>query len=182
MRALLAVVTCLLLSCASVVAQPQSKPVYPKKAGVYAMTSEGPVELTVTGEPSNVELALGLKSFYPADSFDKIPKAAWVRSFYVSAMGWVARRVYLVVGREALVNSLDHYQLLSGSVVSRGVVAFEVTSADLQSLAFIRQAIHKLAPAGVPDSELEAYLVLELKSTSGLNNRNYPIRIGVPPE
>ena len=35
--------------------------------------------------------------------------------------------------------------------------------------------------APVPDDQLEAYIVLELKSTSGLNNRNYPIRIAVPP-
>jgi hypothetical protein len=34
----------------------------------------------------------------------------------------------------------------------------------------------------VPDADVEAYLVLELKSTSGLNNRHYPVRISVPPQ
>lgn len=182
MRAVVAVATCFLLSCALVVAQPKSKPVYPKKMGIYAMTSDGPVELKVSGEPNNVAGALKLESFYSADSFDKIPKAAWVRSFYVSAMNWLAWRLYLVVGRDALVDSLNHYQMLTSSVVSRGVIAFEVTSPDLQDLSFIRQAIKKLAPAGVPDDQLEAYIVLELKSTSGLNNRNYPIKISVPPQ
>lgn len=181
MRTFIAVVTCFLLSCALVVAQSPDKPVYPKKMGIFALTSDGPVELKVSGEPNNVAGALKLESFYSADSFDKIPKAVWVRSFYVSAMNWVARRLYLVVGRDALVDSLNHYQMLSSNVISRGVIAFEVTSADLQDLAWIRQAIKKLAPAGVPDDQLEAYLVLELKSTSGLNNRNYPIRISVPP-
>ena len=96
-------------------------------------------------------------------------------------MNWVAWRLYLVVGREALVDSLNHYQLLSSSVISRGVVAFEVVSPNLQDLALIRQAIKTLAPKDVPDDQLEAYIVIELKSTSGLNNRNYPIRISVPP-
>ncbi len=181
MPARLAVLLFLLLTCGSAAAQTPDKPAFPKKMGFFAMTSDGPVELKVSGEPAEVDLALGLKSFYSADSFDKIPKAKWVRSFYVSAMNWVAWRLYLVVGREALVDSLNHYQMLSSSVISRGVIAFEVVSPDLQNLAFIRQAILKLAPKGVPEDQLEAYIVVELKSTMGLNNRNYPIKISVPP-
>jgi hypothetical protein len=182
MPARLAILLCLLVSCGSAAAQSPAKPSFPKKMGIYAMTSDGPVELKVSGEPAEVALAIGLKSFYAADSFDKIPKATWVRSFYVSAMNWVAWRLYLVVGREALVDSLNNYQMLSTVVHSRGVIAFEVVLADLQNLAWIRQAIMKLAPAGVAQADLEPYLVLELKSTSGLNNRNYPIRISVPPQ
>lgn len=170
-----------LLSSALSAAQPPAKVKYPGKSGIYAMTSDGPVELKVSGEPNNVSGALKLESFYSADSFDKIPTATWVRSFYVSAMNWVARRLYLVVGREALVDSLNHYQMLSSSVISRGVIAFEVTSPDLQDLSWIRQVIMKLKPADVAEDQLEAYIVLELKSTSGLNNRNYPIKISVPP-
>ena len=182
MPARIAILLCVLLSCGSAAAQSPDKPKFPKKMGIYAMTSEGPVELKVSGEPNNVAGALKAESFYSADSFDKIPKAAWVRSFYVSAMNWVAWRLYLVVGREALVDSLNHYQMLTSSVISRGVVAFEVTSPDLQDLGFIRRAIKKLAPAGVPDDQLEAYIVIELKSTAGLNNRNYPVKISVPPQ
>jgi hypothetical protein len=181
MPARLAILLCLLLSCGAAAAQTPAKPKFPSKMGIFAMTSEGPVELKVSGEPNNVAGALKLESFYSADSFDKIPKAAWVRSFYVSAMNWIAWRLYLVVGRDALVDSLNHYQMLSSSVISRGVIAFEVTSADLQDLAWVRQSIMKLAPAGVPEDQIEAYIVLELKSTSGLNNRNYPIKIAVPP-
>jgi hypothetical protein len=172
----------LALASPAAAAPPGGKIKYPSKSGIYAMTSDGPVELKVSGEPNDVIGALGLQCFYSDDAFDKIPRADWVRSFYVSAMGWAARRVYMVAGREGLTNPLANYQLLSGSVQSRGVVAFEVVSADLQSLAWIRQAIRKLVPASVPDADVEAYLVLELKSTSGLSNRHYPVRISVPPQ
>jgi hypothetical protein len=180
MRALMIAATCLLLLLGSAAAQPAGKPVYPKKMGIYAMTPQGPVELKVSGERADVELTNGLKCFYSADSFDRIPKAELVQSFYVSAMGWVPRGLYLVVGRDGLVNSQDRYQRFTERMVLRGAVAFEVFSVDLQSPGFILRAIRKLAPAGLADSEIEAYLVLELKSTSGLNDRSYPIRISVP--
>jgi hypothetical protein len=181
MRAFLAVVTCLLLSCASVIAQPKSKPVYPKKSGIYAMTPQGPVELTVSGERNNIELGLNLQCLFAAESFDRIPRAESVNSFYVSAMGWSAQRVVLVVGRDALVNSQDRYQLFSGTVQSRGVVAFEVYAPDLRSPAFVRNAIRKLTPRDGSDGELEVYVVLELRSSAGMNGRAYPIRINIPP-
>jgi hypothetical protein len=182
MRAFVAVATCFLLSCALVVAQPKSKPVYPKKSGIYAMTPQGPVELTVSGERNNIELGLNLECFFSAESFDKIPKAESVNSFYVSAMGWSARRVILVVGRDALVKSYDRYPLFNGTVENRGVVAFEVFAPDLRSPDFMRSAIRKLTPAGVAPSEVEAYVVLELKSSAGMNGRSYPIRVSVPPQ
>ena len=167
--------------CTMAAAQTTTKPVYPKKAGVYAMTPQGPVELTVSGERNEVALVLDPQCVYPADALDKIPRAESVNSFYVSAMGWSARRVILVVGREALLHSYDRYQLFSGTVVNRGVVAFEVYAPDLVSPEFMRNAIRKLTPRGTPQSEVEAYVVLELRSSAGMNGRAYPIRISVPP-
>lgn len=182
MRTLVAVVTCFLLSCALVVAQPGAKVKYPGKSGVFAMTPQGAVELKVSGEPNQVPGALGIQNFFAAEDFDKIPKVESVRSFYVSAMGWVARRVYLVVGRDGLVNSLDRYQMFSTSIVPRGVVAFEVVSPDLQDADYIVRSARKLAKPGTPASEIEAYLVIELKGTTGLSPRNYPVRVMMPPQ
>jgi hypothetical protein len=45
----------------------------------------------------------------------------------------------------------------------------------------MRSAIRKLTPAGVAPSEVEAYVVLELRSSAGMNGRAYPIRVSVPP-
>jgi hypothetical protein len=182
MPARLAVLLFLLLSCGVSSAQPAPKVKYPGKSGIYAMTAQGPVELKVSGEPSSLLGTLKQQTFYSADAFDKIPKVDAVRSFYVSAMGWAPKRLYLVVGREALVDSQDRFQLFTAGTASRGVVAFEVLSPDLLSPAFVLGSIRKLAPAGVPDSELEVYLVLELKNTAGLTARSYPIRIDIPPQ
>jgi hypothetical protein len=164
----------------SLAAQASRPAAYPKKSGIYAMTPQGPVELKVSGERHDVEKAVGLQSYYSPASFDKIPTADSVQSFYVSAMGWAARGVYLVVGREGLTNMLDNYQRFAGRVVTRGAVAFELQSADLESAEFVLRAIRRLAPAGVPDSDLEVYLVLDLKSTAEMTDRTYPIRIRVP--
>lgn len=161
-------------------APPQAKQAFPKKAGIYAMTPQGPVELTVSGERSEEKQAIGLKTYYSSDSFDRIPTADSVRSFFVSLMDWTPKSLYLVVGRDALTNSLDKYQRFAGRTVPRGVVAIEVLSSDFESPEFILRAIRKLAPAGVADADLEVYLVLELKSAAGLNDRAYPIRIAVP--
>ncbi len=121
MPALLTVVMCLLLSYGSAAAQPASKQVYPKKSGIYAMTPQGAVELKVSGERNDIEHTNGVKCFYSAESFDRIPTAESVQSFHVSAMDWAPRGIYLVVGRDALINSLDCYQRFAGSVVSRGL-------------------------------------------------------------
>jgi hypothetical protein len=61
------------------------------------------------------------------------------------------------------------------------VVAFEVVSADLEP-GFLLRALRRLAPGGTANADIEAYIVLELKSTTGLNDRSYPVRITVPKE
>ncbi|HEY3380186.1 MAG TPA: hypothetical protein VGK32_00375 [Vicinamibacterales bacterium] len=180
MPTLVLLIAALLLPSGSLTAPATAESTYPKKSGIYAMTPQGPVELTVSGERNNVALAIGLKSYYSPETFDRIPTADSVQTFYVSAMGWTPRGVHLVVGREYLTNALDKYQRFAGRVVPRGAVAFEIKSADLESQDFLLRAVRKLAPAGVADAELEVYLVLELRSTSGLNDRDYPIRIPVP--
>jgi hypothetical protein len=182
MPALVALVALLLLPAGPFAPESQAarKHAYPSKSGIYAMTSEGPVELKVSGERNDVELAIGLQMYYSPESFGRIPAVDSVRSFYVSAMGWAPKDVYMVVGRDRLTNSLDKYQRLNSRVVSRGVLAFEILSADLESPEFVARTIRRLAPAGVGDADLEAYLVLELRSQAGLNDRAYPVRIRLP--
>lgn len=160
--------------------QASGKPAFPRKPGIYAMTPQGPVELKVSGERNEVEMAGLLKSYYPPDSFDRIPVAESVRSFYVSAMGWKPRGVYLVVGREYLTNAFEKYQRLNGRVVMRGAVAFEIQSADLESPDFVLRTIRRLAPTGLSDADIEAFLVLELRSEAGLAGRTYPVKIRIP--
>lgn len=168
------------IAVGAITALPQAKQAFPKKAGIYVLTAQGPVELTVSGERSEEPHVIGLKTYYSPDSFDRIPTADSVRSFFVSLMDWTPKGLFLVVGRDGLTNSLDKYQRFAGRMVPRGAVAVEVLSSDLESPEFILRAIRKLAPAGVADANLEAYIVLELKSAAGLNDRAYPIRIAVP--
>jgi hypothetical protein len=153
---------------------------YPKKTGIFAMTSQGPVELKVSGERNFVQGDFRLLCFYSPDAFDKIPAAESVQSFYVSAMGWAPRNVYLVIGRDGLVNSKDNFRRLAGRLVQRGAVAFEVLSSDLENRDFVPSAVKQMAPAGANLGELEVYLVLDLRSTSGMNDRAYPIRVQLP--
>jgi hypothetical protein len=157
--------------------QPPAAQAYPKKSAIYAMTAQGPVELKVSGERNFVQGDFRLKAFFSPNSFDKIPVAESVRSFYVNAMGWAARGVYLIVGRDGLVNSTENYKRLAGRVLQRGAIAFEVMSADLDDPAFILTATRQIAPAGANLAELEVYLVLDLRSTSGMNDRAYPVRV-----
>jgi hypothetical protein len=180
MPALIVLLAALLALPLPLPAQAPAKPAYPKKSGIFAMTSQGPVELKVSGERNFVPGDMRLRCFFSPNSFDKIPAAESVQSFYVSAMGWAPRGIYLVIGRDGLVNSLDNYRRLTGRVVTRGAVAFEVLSADLETPGFVTSAIRQLAPAGANLSEVEAYLVLDLRSTSGMNDRAYPIRVQIP--
>jgi hypothetical protein len=180
MPALILLIAALLLPAGPWAAQAPGKVVYPKKPGIYAMTLQGPVEMKISGERNELNKALGLKSYYSPDALDRIPAAESVRSFYVSVMDWQPRDLFLVVGREHLSGSFDSYQRFNGRMVSRGVVAFEILSDDLESPEFVLRAVRKLAPAGIADPDIEAYVVLELRSTSGLNARDYPIRIQVP--
>lgn len=162
--------------------QAPAKTAYPKKSGIFAMTSQGPVELKVSGERNYVQGDLELRCFFSPDSFDRIPAAESVQSFYVSAMGWTPRAIYIVVGRDGLVNSKDKHRRLAGREVRRGAVAFEVFSVDLETPDFVLRAIKQLAPPTATLAEVEAYLVLDLHSTTGLNDRAYPVRIQIPRE
>jgi hypothetical protein len=180
MPALIILLAALLAFPVPLPAQAPAKSAYPKKAGIFAMTSQGPVELKVSGERNYVQGDQRLKCFFSPNSFDKIPAAETVQSFYVSAMGWAPRDIYLVLGREGLVNSMDNYRRLAGRAVMRGAVAFEVLSVDLENPDFVMRAIRQLAPPGANLAEVEAYLVLDLRSTSGMNDRAYPIRVQIP--
>jgi hypothetical protein len=42
------------------------------------------------------------------------------------------------------------------------------------------RAISQLAPPGANLAEVEAYLVLDLRSTAQLNDRAYPVRVQIP--
>jgi hypothetical protein len=180
MHALIVLLAALLAFPAAPSAQAQAQPAYPKKAGIFAMTSQGPVELKVSGERNFVQGDQRLKCYFSPDSFDKIPAAESVLSFYVSTMGWAPRDIYLVIGRDGLVNSMDNYRRLAGRMVTRGAIAFEVLSADLENPDFVMRAIRQLAPPGANLADVEAYLVLDLRSTSGMNSRAYPIRVQIP--
>jgi hypothetical protein len=157
-------------------AQDPAKPVFPKKSGVFAMTAEGPVELKVSGEPNQVEKSTTFRCFYAPKDYDKIPTVSSLQSFYVSAMGWAPRDLYIIVGRDMLSNPSEKYQRLRGRAVTQGAIAFQVVSADLESPAFVEQAITRLST----DPTAEAYVVLELTSTAGLSNRSYPVKLERP--
>ena len=157
----------------------QAKPVWPRNAGVYAMTAQGPLGLKISGERSAVDKALGLKVIYSSRDLDRIPVADTVQSFFVNMADWTPKDLYMVVGRDRLTDPLTKYQRLSARAVTRGVVAFEIVSTDLEP-AFLLRAIRRLTPAGVADADIEAYVVLELKNAAGLNDRSYPVRITVP--
>lgn len=174
------VVVLLLAACAAAAGQTKSKPSYPREAGVYAMTPQGPVELTVSGRCNPVASEQDPRCYYSPESFDEIPKAESVQSFYVNLdKTWYAKRVVLVVGREALVRRFNRYELLSQTVENRSVFAFEVFVPDLRSPDFVRSAIRKLTPRGTAMADVEAYVVFEL-GTKGSVAVPHPIRISVP--
>jgi hypothetical protein len=159
--------------------QQPAKQALPKKAGIFAMTPQGAVELKVSGEPNQIDRANGVKCYYPPDSFDRIPSVESVESFFVNMMDWAPRDLYIVVGRDRLTNPTEKYQRLNGRAVNRGPVAFRIVADDL-SPAFLAQAARRLSPTGTVDEATEVYLVLELRSTAGLNDRAYPVRIRIP--
>jgi hypothetical protein len=157
-------------------AQDPAKPAFPKKSGIFAMTPQGPVELKISGEPNRIEKTNGVRCFYSPKDYDKIPVVEAIDSFYVSAMGWEARDVYIIVGRELLSNPSDKYQRLRGRSVTRGAVAFQVIPDELSIPGFVDQVARKLSS----DPEAEIYVVLELHSTGGMTDRSYPVKVQRP--
>jgi hypothetical protein len=157
----------------------QANTVWPKKAGVYAMAANGPVQMKISGERSDVKWALGLKVNYSPGDLDRIPAADTVQSFYVNMADWGPKDLYVVVGRDRLIDPLTKYQRLSARAITRGLVAFEVIASEFEPASLLR-VVRSLAPAGVADADIEAYIVLELKNTAGLSDRSYPVRITVP--
>jgi hypothetical protein len=149
---------------------------YPKKSGIFAMTTQGPVELKVSGEPTRIELSNVVRCYYAPDSFDRIQAVEALESFYVNLMGWVPRDLYIVVGRDQLTNPTVKYQRLTGRAVNRGAIAFQIVSDDLRP-AFVEQAARRLSPSGTVDATTEVYVVLELRNRDGLSDRAYPVRI-----
>ncbi len=147
---------------------------WPSRAGVYAMTAQGPVELIVNGERGGVRLALGQQLRYDPREIDRIPVADSVLSFFVRMPGWTPKDLYLVVGRERLIDPMTKYQRLAGRAITREVAAYQIIANDLEP-ASLAKAIGRLTPKGKTNAE--AYVVLELKSTADLNDRAYPIRI-----
>jgi hypothetical protein len=187
--------TTLLVSSVSAPQQPPGQPALPRKSGVFAMTSQGAVELRISGEADTVDntqanLGLGqqsanrsatnmVKCYFSAKDIERIPVVESLQSFYVNMIGWSPRDLFMVVGREALINQTEKYQRFVGRAVNRGI-AFVVSAADLESPAALLQSIKKLAPAGVPVDQLEVYVVLAVRNSEGLTPRAYPVRIAVP--
>jgi hypothetical protein len=153
--------------------------VWPKRPGVYAMAPNGPVELKISGERNDVDRALGLKVVYSPGDIDRIPVADTVQSFFVNMVDWTPRDLYMVVGRDRLIDPLTRYQRLSARAVTRGLLAFEILATELEPASLL-SAIRRLAPGGAAGAGIEAYIVFELKSATGLNDRAYPVRIKVP--
>lgn len=137
--------------------------------------------MKISGELNTVQWGLGLKVFYAPGDLDRIPVADTVQSFFVNMLEWKPKDLYMVVGRGRLTDPETRYQRLSARAVTRGAVAFEVISTDLEP-GFLLRTIRRFAPAGTADEDIEAYIVLELKSAAGLNDRCYPVRIAVPKE
>jgi hypothetical protein len=187
--------TTLLVSSVSAPQQPPGQPALPKKSGVFAMTPQGAVELKISGEADTVDntqanLGLGqqsvnrsatnmVKCYFSAKDIERIPVVESLQSFYVNMIGWSPRDLFMVVGREALVNQTEKYERFVGRTVNRGI-AFVVSAADLESPAALLQSIKKLAPAGVPVDQLDVYVVLAVRNSEGLTPRAYPVRIAVP--
>jgi hypothetical protein len=156
--------------------QDQKKPAFPKKSAIFAMTAQGPVELKISGEPNRIALTNGVRCFYSPSDYDKIAVVDSIESFYVSAMGWEARDMYVIVGRELLSNPSEKYLRLKGRSVPRGAVAFQVLSEELGTPGFLEQVARRLSS----DPAAELYVVLELHSTGGMTDRSYPVKIQRP--
>src|SRR5512139_2325107 len=76
---------------------PPANVVWPRTAGVYAMTAQGVLELRISGERSTPYLVLDSKVVYAPGDFDQIPAADTVQSFYVNMVNWQPKDLYLVV-------------------------------------------------------------------------------------
>jgi len=96
---------------------------------------------------------------------------------YTNMIDWRPKDLYVAVGRDRLTDPLKGYQRLTGRVVTRGVVAFQIVCDDLEP-ASLAQAMRW--PTASDAERSDAYLVLELRSIAGLSDRAYPARITMP--
>jgi hypothetical protein len=143
--------------------------------GIFAITSAGAVELTVYGERDIQVGDLVRKTFYPPGAFDKIPAGDDLRSFVVNMPGWTPRDLYMIVGRKNLQTPFEKNRRLTGRLLPRGPV-FEVVS-DGFDLASLQKDYVRLLPKKATDEQSEAFVVVEVGSSDGLNRRCYPVRL-----
>ena len=148
----------------------------PSKSGIYALTPEGSVLLTVSGESAPIPLTNGTKCFYRPDDYDRIPTVVSLQGFYANLMDWAPKDLLLIVGREWLSNPSGRYLRLKGRATTHGVFAVRILAEDIQSPAALDQAVARLSS----DAGAEVYVVLVMASHSNLNDRAYPVKVQRP--
>lgn len=165
-----------LLSTGRAVAQmPAVQP--PDHPGVFAVTDRGRIELTGFGERQSVESAIDTFAFAQS-ALDQIPVVSSVRSFYVNMLGWVPKDLYLLAGSKRLRTPRDDYRRLNGRAYRLGPVLFEIVTEALEPGALEKQ-YRSLVKKQRHGEDLNAFVVLETVSQSGLNRRSYPIQIQI---
>jgi hypothetical protein len=147
--------------------------------GVFAVTSTGPVELSVYGERAFVAGDMNPRVFYPPGAFDRIAPVDDIKAFVVNMTGWTPRDLYMLVGRKRLAAPYQKNQRLVGRMSSSGPTLIKVESEGFD-LASLQRDYLRLLPKKATTEESEAFIVLEVKSRDGLNDRSYPVRIRLP--
>ncbi|MCX6544370.1 MAG: hypothetical protein NTV05_08140 [Acidobacteria bacterium] len=152
----------------------------PNRPGVFAVTNQGVVEMTVFGERRSEEYSI--PSFvYGSTELDQIPIVASIRSIYVNMMGWSPRDLCLIVGRQRLATPRDDFRRLIWKFNPRGVVSVDIVSQEFQPEALQKYQKH-LTSNSRPGDDVRAFIVLELRSQSGLAARGYPVQVEIQPD
>ena len=152
----------------------------PSRPGVFAVTDQGVVEMTVFGERRPVDFSI--PSFvYGSTELDQIPIVASIRSIYVNMMGWKPGDLCLIVGRQRLATPRDDFRRLVWKFNPRGVVSADIVSHEFEPAALQKYRKH-LTSSSRPGDDVRAFIVLELRSQTGLAPRGYPVQVEIQPD
>ena len=148
--------------------------------GVFAITSQGLVELKIFGEDSSAQQQLGPTSFYRPGIPEQIVSSGSVQSLLVNLPDWGVGALHMVVSRGQLRTHLEHSFRLRTTTIPLGPGATQIFSADLAG-GELQAEYRRRVPAGTTGPDAEAFLLLETRSAVGLKARTYPIRLQFPP-
>jgi hypothetical protein len=147
--------------------------------GVYAITSDGMVQLKISGDASRVRGEVGRLFAYRPGELDRLVTLDSVLSLVLNMPDWKVQGLSLVASRAQLPRHEENHVAMLHSEVPIGLMTQQIFSESLHG-AGLTADYRRLVPSGPIGPQTEAWVVLSLASTIGQDSRSFPFGIRIP--